>query len=77
MQDRAEIIWNTYAKLRSDVLMSDRCSSVCNGTLLAFVSSLAAGAPVFQDDPDTGRYLGDEALIHADRAMERVVTALV
>lgn len=43
MQDRAEIIWNTYERLRRDVLLGDRCSAVCNGTLIAFAE--AVGAP--------------------------------
>lgn len=74
MNDRAEIIWNTYAQLRSDVLLGDRCSSVCNHTLMAFVASQSAEAPPAH--ADTYRYLGDEALFDADRAMERVVTAV-
>jgi len=74
MQDRAEIIWNTYAKLRSDVLLSDRCSSVCNQTLVAFVGALAGAAP---EDAAPHRYLGDDILFTADRTMERLVTGMI
>ena len=77
MQDRAEIIWNTYARLRRDVVLGDRCSAVCNGTLVSFAEAVmppsADGDPLTL--PEALRFLGDDALAMVDRAVERAATA--
>ncbi len=76
MQDRAEIIWNTYERLRRDVLLGDRCSAICNGTLMSFAEAVAALSPGADPlaSPDALRFLGDDAMAACDRAVERAAT---
>ncbi len=81
MHDRAEIIWDVYERLRRDVMLSDRCSALCNTTLVEFAEAVYAPVPAATGDPigpvtvPAGlRYLCDEALAAVDRAVERAVT---
>jgi hypothetical protein len=76
MQDRAEIIWNTYERLRRDVLLGDRCCAVCNGTLMSFAEAVAAQLPDADPlaSPDALRFIGDDAMAAFDRAVERAAT---
>ncbi len=74
MQDRAEIIWSTFQRLRHDAMMSDRCSSICNSTLVSFAEAIAGPAEQYAA-PDALRFLDDEALATLDRALERAATS--
>jgi len=81
MGKRAETIWTIYETLRRDVMVSERCSALCNETLVSFVNATATGADdasgrELPTTPDSLRYASDEALYDADRAIERAVTGM-
>jgi hypothetical protein len=78
MGKRAETIWTIYENLRRDVMVSERCSALCNETLVSFVNATAndvAGREL-PATADSLRYASDEALYDADRAIERAVTGM-
>ena len=82
MANRAETIWTTYEWLRRDVVLGDRCSSVCNETLINFVEAMASfysAAPAREVSKTSAflRYLCDDTLHRADRVMEHTVTGIV
>jgi len=81
MGKRAETIWTIYENLRHDVMVSERCSALCNETLVHFVNATAKPASdeagrELPATPDSLRYACDEALYDADRAIERAVTGM-
>ena len=81
MGKRAETIWTIYENLRRDVMVSERCSALCNETLVRFVNTTAnngdeALGRELPITPDSLRYASDEALYDADRAIERAVTGM-
>lgn len=76
MVQRAEIIWNTYASLRRDALLSERCSALCNRTLIDFANAVSGLRLEMAETPEFLRYLGDDALYRADRAVEQAVTGM-
>jgi hypothetical protein len=61
------------------VLLGDRCSAVCNGTLITFAEAVGARRAEDGDDPlaspEALRFVGDDPLALVDRAIERAATA--
>lgn len=81
MTNRAETIWSTYQQLRQDVVMGDRCSSVCNETLMNFVNAMASFYSAMDlrelpKNPTCQRYMCDDSLNRADRLVEGAVTGM-